>query len=386
MTVPEGLQVVSNGIMESHTSAPGKEIFTWSTHYPINIYDITFYAGKFEHFSDTMATGQGILHLDYYVMPENLEKAKEHFKQVKDVIRIYSKSFGPYPWIKEGFKLIESPFEGMEHQTAIAYGSGFSNLSFLGGDYIIVHETAHEWWGNAVSVSDFSDIWLQEGFATYSEMVFAENKLGYDASIFYAKNWLAPAINNKLPVVGPIGVNYWDYKNVDVYNKGAMILHTIRNILNDSTLFFDILQTYYREHAAMSHVTTSDFKEVLERKTGKDWGKFFDEYLYDRRVPVLNWYYGIYDKDSGSDKTKNVPFVIAKWANVPEGFIMPVTLDGTDCKVSATIEVSTKPTLFILKDLLPCSQLSCNKKRSYFDITSDTTILKEYEALHAGGK
>ena len=150
MTVPAGLQVVSNGIMESHSSKPGKETFTWSTHYPINIYNITFYAGKFEHFSDTLHTGQGILNLDYYVLPKNLEKAKEHFKQVKDVINIYSRSFGPYPWIKEGFKLVEGPFEGMEHQTAIAYGSGYSNLRWLGGDYIIVHETANEWWGNAV--------------------------------------------------------------------------------------------------------------------------------------------------------------------------------------------------------------------------------------------
>ena len=292
-------------------------------------------------------------------MPANLEKAKVHFKQVKDVINTYSKAFGPYPWIKEGYKLVESPYEGMEHQTAIAYGSSYSDMPWLGGDYIIVHETAHEWWGNAVSVSDFSDIWLQEGFATYSEMIFAENKMGYDSSLFYARLVLAGTINNKLPVVGPRDVSYWDYKDGDVYGKGALILNTIRNIVNDSTLFFDILQTFYREHAASSHVTTSDFIEVVERKTGKDWTRFFEAYLYSRDVPVLNLYFGYYDNDSGDNDRTNVPFVAAKWTHVPAGFSMPVTLDCKDGNASETIEVTTKPTIFYIKDMPSCHQLTC---------------------------
>ena len=388
MTVPAGLQVVSNGILESHTSEKGKEKYTWSTHYPINIYDITFYAGKFAHFSDTMSTSQGILNLDYYVMPQNLEKAREHFRQVKDVINIYSKSFGPYPWIKEGYKLVESPYEGMEHQTAIAYGSGYTNLSWVGGDYIIVHETAHEWWGNAVSVSDFSDIWLQEGFATYSEMLFAESKKGYDSSLVYAERWFAGTIRNKLPVIGPRDVSYWDYRDIDVYTKGAMILHTIRNIINDSTLFFDILHTYYREHAAKSHVTTADFIEVLERKTGKDWHKFFDVYLYNREVPALHWFYGSYDigPDQNSGVKTNIPFVVAKWVNVPEGFSMPVTLDCKDVNTSLTIEVTTKPAVFFLKNMTSCYSLLCNKRLSYFEVVKDDSILKEFEDLESGKK
>lgn len=386
MTVPAGLQVVSNGLIESHSTEPGKEIYTWSTHYPVNIYNITFYAGVFAHFGDTMATKQGPLKLDYYVLPENLEKAKKQFGQVKDVINIYSESFGPYPWIKEGFKLIEAPFEGMEHQTAIAYGSGYKDERWLGGDYIIVHETAHEWWGNAVTVSDFADIWLQEGFATYSEMVFAEKKMGYDASLFYAEYIMAPSINNKLPVVGPKEVNYWDYKDGDVYFKGAMILHTIRNVINDSTLFFDILQTFYSEHAGKSHVTSADFIELVERKTGKDWTMFFKAYLYDRRVPVLYWYYGSYESDlAGSDNQKiRQPFVVAKWMNVDEGFTMPVTVEGSNCNFSRTIDVTTIPGMFYLKDMPECKQLSCNKKRSYFDVISGEGVLNEYERLAAG--
>jgi aminopeptidase N len=381
MTVPEGLQVVSNGILENHSSIPGKETYTWSTHYPINIYNITFYAGKFEHIADTMTTIQGTLNLDYYVMPENLEKAKNHFRQVKDVINIYSSAFGPYRWIKEGYKLVESPFEGMEHQTAIAYGNGYEDIPWLGGDYIIVHESAHEWWGNAVSVSDFSDIWLQEGFATYSEMIFTEKKKGYDTSLMYANYWLAATVKNKFPVVGPKDVNYWDYKDGDVYGKGALILHTIRNVINDSTLFFDILQTFYREHAAKSHVTTADFKEVVERKTGKDWNKFFEVYLYNRKVPVLKWYYGSYDlgRETGGATGYAVPFVAAKWVNVPEGFTMPVTLNCRDSNISATINVTSKATVFYLKKFGTCDQLSCNMKRSYFTTESGPEILSEAE-------
>jgi len=381
MSVPAGLQVVSNGILESHTLKPGKEVFTWSTHYPVNIYNITFYAGKFEHFNDTMATEQGILNLDYYVLKENLTKAKKHFGQVKDVISFYSRSFGPYPWIKEGFRLVEGPYEGMEHQTAIGYGSGYSNLRRLGGDYIIVHETAHEWWGNAVSVSDFSDIWLQEGFATYSEMIFAEHKKGYDSSLSYARHWLSGWINNKLPVIGPPDVSYWNSKDNDVYNKGAMVLHTIRNILNDSTLFFNILQTFYIEHAGTSHVTTADFIEVVERKTGKDWDKFFEAYLYNREVPVLNWYPGSYTQaqDPDSIVLKKAPFVVAKWTNVPDGFSMPVELNCKEADVSVTIEVTTKPSLFYLRDTPYCNKMICNKRLSYYKSITNKSILEEIE-------
>lgn len=379
MTVPEGLQVVSNGIMRNHSLQSGKETFIWFTRYPVNTYNITFYAGKFEHFSDTMHTQQGVLDLDYYVLPQNLEKARQHFEQVKDVINLYSRSFGPYPWIKDGFRLVESPYEGMEHQTAIAYGSGYSNRAWLGGDYIIIHETAHEWWGNALSVSDFSDIWLHEGFATYSEMIFAEHKLGYDNSLLYARYFIAGLIKNKLPVVGPPDVRYWNKSDNDVYNKGAMVLHTMRNVMNDSTLFFDILQTFYREHAVSSHVTTADFIEVVERKTGKDWGKFFEAYLYSREVPVLYWYYSPVDKEAhyGNLDRKDVSVIAAKWLNVPEGFSMPVDYYCKEQNIYVRIEVTAKPTLFYFDDMTTCGKLICNRRLSYFDAVTDINVMTE---------
>ncbi len=348
MTVPADLQVISNGSMQSHTSIQGRDTYTWFTRYPINIRSVTFYAGRYEHFTDTMHTPQGILNLDYYVLPQNLARAKKHFVQVKDIINIYSGSYGPYPWMKEGFRLVEAPFEGMEHQTAIAYGSGYSNRAWLGGDYVIVHEAAHEWWGNAVSVSDFSDIWLPEGFAAYSEMLFAEKTLGYDNSLLYARYNIAALIKNRFPVAGPAGMSYRNESDNDVCNKGAMILHTIRNIVNDSTLFFDILQTFYSEHAAASHVTTEDFIRILERKTGKEWQQFFEVYLHRREVPVLHWYYSpaAIESMSGSPSGSGGPVIAAKWTGVPEGFSMPVDLFCKEQNITIRIEVTTRPELF----------------------------------------
>ena len=388
MTVPSGLQVVSNGIMQSNTSLQGKETYTWMTRYPVNVYNITFYAGKYEHFSDTMLTPHGILDLDYYVMPRNLARAKNHFLQVKEVISLYSRLYGPYPWMKEGFRLVESPYEGMEHQTAIAYGSGYTNRGWLGGDYVIVHEAAHEWWGNAVSVSDFRDIWLHEGFATYSEMLFAESTLGYENSLLYARYNIAASIKNRFPVVGPAGVSFWNNKDNDVYNKGAMILHTIRNIVNDSTLFFDILQTFYSEHAAASHVTTEDFIRVVESKTGRDWRNFFEVYLQRREVPVLHWYFspaGI-EGASGPPTGNGGPVIAAKWTGVPEGFSMPVDLFCKEQNVTITIEVSTKPELFYNEALSKCTRLICNRRLSYFDPVTVKGVLHEAGSYSSGAK
>jgi len=257
----------------------------------------------------------------------------------------------------------------------------------LGGDYIIVHEAAHEWWGNAVSVSDFSDIWLQEGFATYSEILFAEHALGYENSLLYARYHIAGSIRNRFPVSGPSGVSYWNDNDNDVYNKGAMILHTIRNIVNDSTLFFDILQTFYSEHAAASHVTTEDFISVIERKTGKDWRKFFEVYLYRREAPVLHWFYspsGNYES-SGSQTGKSIPVIAAKWTGVPEGFSMPVDLFCKEEDVTVRIEVTATPSLFYNEVLMNCERLICNRRLSYFDAVSTVSVMEESRSAAGPG-
>lgn len=381
VTVPEGLQVVSNGIMTGHSSSAGLESFVWETQYPENIYNITFYGGHFEYLSDTLMTSQGILKLGYYVLPENLDIAKSHFTQVKDVLNCYSELFGPYPWINEGFKLIESPYEGMEHQTAIAYGNRFKNSSILGGDYIIVHESAHEWWGNAVSVSDFSDIWLQEGFATYSECLFVEKKLGRARALEYISYMLAPFIYNKLPVVGPRDVGYWDFKDIDVYFKGAMILHSLRNIIANDSVFFDILRTFYSDHARGSHPDSHDFISLVEHKTGRSWKNFFDVYLNQRETPLLEWYYSN-GKDEGMSipqLKQGKPFIIARFSRVPEGFTMPVTFFCTDTKSTFKIEVTNELMLFYLPSEFDCTRILCNPDLTYFENSPTFKILSELE-------
>ena len=383
MTVPAGLKVVSNGIMTDHVTDGVKEKFTWETHYPINVYNITFYAGDFAHFSDTMRTSEGILILDHFVLPYHLDTARVHFSQVSNVIRIFSEAFGPYPWMNEGFKLVESPFEGMEHQTAIAYGSGFKYSSLLGGDYIIIHETAHEWWGNAVSVSNFSDIWLQEGFATYAEIVFAEHVQGYSNSLEYIKYSIAPYINNKRPVVGPRDVGFWDHKDSDVYFKGAMLLHTMRNIIANDSLFFDIIRSFYESYALKEHPTTADFISLVEKKTGKEWDAFFNVYLFQRETPQLLWYNYCPGESPETlpGGIRNVPFIIARWSRVPEGFIMPVRFLCENVDMSVNLEVTTEPLLFYLPKDMNCINLICNPEMSYFEKRFSVAVLSEFEGL-----
>ena len=164
-----------------------------------------------------------------------------------------------------------------------------------------------------------------------------------------------------------------------------MVLHTIRNVLNDSTLFFDILQTFYREHASSSHVTTADFIEVVERKTGTDWDKFFEAYLYRREVPVLYWYYDPAGIDEGYPTAERnvVPVIAAKWLNVPDGFSMPAEFYCKEENVTVRIEVTTKPTLFYVGNMTACSKLICNKRLSYFDAVTGTSVLAE--ARSSGG-
>jgi len=369
MSVPEGLKVVSNGRLKEHTSGKGEESYTWETHYPINPYNITFYAADFVHFSDTLNTPQGVLNLDYHVLPYNLDVARSHFRQTKEVISVFTDAFGPFPWIKEGFKLVESPFAGMEHQTAIAYGNGYRSNSIQGGDPIIIHEAAHEWWGNAVTVSDYSDIWLQEGFATYAEFIFVEHKLGHKKALEYFAWYLAPWIKNKLPVVGPTNVSYWDHRDNDVYHKGAMILHTIRNIISDDTLFFDIIKTFYHDYAVGAHPVTADFINLVENKTGRSWKTFFDVYLYQAATPFLEWDYTSFavEEALASGIASGVPVLIAKWSRVPDDFVMPVRFLCTESKIPVIIEVTTKPLVYYLPKTIECNYIICNPEWSYFE-------------------
>jgi len=185
VTIPEGFFCVSNGKLQQRIKENGRETFVWKTLYPINTYNATIYIGNFKHFTLPYKKQDSILNLDFYVLTYNLDKAKSHFQQASEIIRFYEMRFGDYPWWNEGYKLVESPYKGMENQTAIAYGNDYKNWIGKNFDYIILHETAHEWWGNSVSASDYAEIWLHEGFATYSEALYVEHTEGYNAYLKY---------------------------------------------------------------------------------------------------------------------------------------------------------------------------------------------------------
>jgi aminopeptidase N len=297
--VPKGYTAVSNGKIVAaskryFSSAPGAdhELVPWSWHisYPINIYNITFYIGNFKLLHDTYYSEvtHDTLQLNHYVLEQNYEIAKTHFQQLKKYLAFYEETFGPYPWYRDGFKLVESPYAGMEHQSAIAYGNGYHNDQYNGFDYIILHETAHEWWGNSVTANDLAEGWIHEGFATYAEALYVEKTKGHPAYINYILNNRLLIVNRR-PLVGEKGIRYFNYHDGDIYNKGSWVLHSLRYAVGNDSLFFDILHSFYMENK-YSQISSDKLEEVVNRKTGKDFHWFFEQYLHNRFVPQLDYY------------------------------------------------------------------------------------------------
>lgn len=350
VTVPKGLTVVSNGVQTAHVTIEGKERFTWQTTYPINNYNITFYAGNFVTYSEEFQGIDTTFSLHYYVLPEHFEKSREAFTQTAPILHFYEKTFGPYPWAREGFKLVGSPFEGMEHQTAIAYGTKARTM--MGVDYIILHETAHEWFGNSVSVPDVSDIFIHEGFATYAEILYMEQLHGKTAADKYLRTY-SLFIKNKNPIVGVPNVNFWNYKDTDPYMKGAWALHGLRFVVNNDSLFFDILHSFYNQQAYKT-TTVQDFTTFVNTKTGSDLSWYFQQYLYKREVPVLE-----YTKVFSDNELK----LTMRWTKVDTSFVLPVELfvDSTPLRIEPTTEIQT----VTVKDF---ENISFNIAPAYFAI------------------
>lgn len=326
--VPKGLKGISNGKLVEVIKGEQTDTWVWQTSYPINLYNITFYVGDFEKITIPHQNKE----LEFYVLPYSAEKAKEHFKQTVPILEYFEKAFGEYPWWNDGFKMVESPFEGMEHQTAIAYGNGYKNSPPYYFDYIILHETAHEWWGNSLSATDMSELWLHEGFATYSEAMYVEEKFGYQAYLNYLLMYRI-GILNKRPVIGPRDVHYTKYKDGDLYVKGAWFLHSLRFAIDNDSLFTAIIQTFAVENR-MQSVTTEDFLNLVKRKTGKDFGWLFQQYLYQRESPVL-----VYQYKPGEEKNT----VSYYWENTVEGFNLPVLFkfESGEKWVTPTREIQT---------------------------------------------
>ena len=307
-SVPKGLVAVGNGNLRGKDTSEHFDTYHWHVSYPINTYNVTLYAGNFVLLDETYMNPEGKrMDMHHYVLPNNLEKARDHFNQVHDIIAIFEKYFGPYPWFRDGFRLVESPYMGMEHQTAIAYGNGYSNDLAGGTDYIILHEAAHEWWGNGVTASDLGDVWLQEGFATYAEVVYLEEMVGKTVADDHLR-WYRFFIKNKYPVVSPRDRRWFHFrKHGDVYTKGAWILHSLRNQMENDKLFFSILKSFSEDNM-YGIVDSEDFVELVNAKSGSDYHWFFNHYLYTHQAPELHF---------AIDKQGNMRY---RWANTHPDF------------------------------------------------------------------
>ena len=314
LIVPKGYQAISNGRLINETVENKKSTFHWSVTYPINNYNTTFYIGKYAHITDH----HNGVDLDYYVLKKNKKKAEKHFEQVKKMLDAFTHYFGEYPYIKDGYKLVEAPYWGMEHQSAIAYGNNYKNNKW-GFDFIILHESGHEWWGNHVSCSDHADLWIHEAFCTYSEALYVEYYQGKEASIEYL-NEQKKKIENNAPIKGPYDVNFNDFGSADMYYKGSNMLHTLRTLLENDVLWFSILKGLQKQFG--DQTTSSDqIIAYFNRRTSKNFSDFFSHYLNSAESPKIE-----YNVDQRGDELS----IIYRYSNTSEKFDMPVryTLDG----------------------------------------------------------
>jgi aminopeptidase N len=294
ITVPPELDEISNGRLQARTILPdGWVRYDWFVSYPINNYCVTFNIGKYAHFSDEYVGQDGEpLTLDYYVLPKNLEKAKEHFKQVKTMLAVYEKYFGKYPFPRDGYKLVECPHTGMEHQSCIAYGNrylgGFRGRSSsdvgLKFDFIIIHESAHEWWGNSVTMKDIADMWIHESFAAYAESLFVEDQYGRAEALKYI-NGKKGNVRNEFPIISEYGL--YRKSPADMYDKGQLILNTLRSVLDDDALWFSILRGLQATFK-YQNVSAEDIFGYVNRKSGKDLSYFFEQYFKRAQIPKLD--------------------------------------------------------------------------------------------------
>ena len=336
-TVPKELYCVSNGRLLEVLDSPDetKRIFTWTVNNPLNNYNISVQLGHYIAIKDTIIRDSGIDTLTYYVLDYHEEIGKNHFKQSKDIIRFFEKYFGEFQWWDDGYKLVEVSYLGMEHQSAVTYGNNWSNW---GGerswtnkyygivDGLLFHETAHEWWGNSITAIDPAHMWIQEGFAVYSEALFIEHKLGNNVMIdFLLKK--REGIKNNLPIVGPVNENYWAFG--DSYNKGAWVLHTLRNMIANDDLWFSILKNFAIDNAK-GHVSTETFLNYIIKATGKNYQLVFYQYFYDHRPPTFEYY------QLGQT-------FYYRWSNVISGFTMPVDIDlnGVEKRLEVSEELGS---------------------------------------------
>ncbi len=322
VAIPSNLVDVSNGKFVGKTDlGDGYTRWDWHVHYPINNYDVSMNIGNYVHFSDQL----GDLPLDFYVLPEDLDKAKVQFAQAKGMIEAYQHYFGPYPFAKDGYKLIEAPYSGMEHQSAVTYGNLFKN-GYLGRDwtgvgisprfdFIIIHESGHEWFGNSITALDPADMWIHEGWTTYLESLYVEYRWGKADAIKYLSGY-RPKIHNLRAIVAERGVNAEPTE--DQYFKCALMLNTLRSIVDNDARWFALIHAFYQRYK-YQNIQTEDVVAWFNQNTGMNLTPFFKQYLRHPSIPRLELLFG---------EAPNM--VLYKWAADEEDFAMPVRVGSPD--------------------------------------------------------
>ena len=321
VTNPKGLTNVSNGRLRALVENDNNTVTShWFVNNPINNYGVNVNIGDYVNFSEVYAGEKGDLDMDYWVLSDNLEKAQEHFKDAPKMMKAFEYWFGPYPFYEDSFKLVEVPYLGMEHQSSVTYGNKFMrgylgrDLSGTGWglkfDFIIIHEAGHEWFANNITYKDIADMWIHEGFTAYSENLFLDYYYGKEASADYVIG-TRPNIRNDKPLIGEYNVN--NEGSGDMYYKGANMLHTLRQLVEDDEKWRQILRGLNSKFYHQT-VTTKQIEDYLSKMTNKDLSAFFNQYLRTTKIPTLE-----YIIENGKLKYR--------WINVVDGFDMPIQIE-----------------------------------------------------------
>ena len=322
VSIPNNLVDVSNGRFMGKTDlGDGYTRWDWFVHYPINNYDVSVNIGNYQHFSDRL----GDLDMDFYVLPEDMEKARKQFSQAKGMIEAFEHYFGEYPFKKDGYKLVEVPYSGMEHQSAVTYGNHFANgyleRDWTGVgisprfDFIIIHESGHEWFGNSITAADPSDMWIHEGWTTYLESLYVEYMYGKADAIKYLNGYMSK-VKNERPIITLRGVN--GEPPPDQYFKGVLFINTLRSIVDDDKRWWKLLHDLY-QHFKYQNIMTDDMEQFFNQQTGMNLTPIFDQYLRHPSIPTLELKF---DNAGGT--------VSYRWKTDEPGFQMPVRVGKKD--------------------------------------------------------
>lgn len=364
ITVPDPMVNVSNGRLRDTTRHEnGMTTWSWFVSSPINNYNVSVNAGNYRNFTDTFDGKKGQLDLSYWVLEQHLEKAKKQFRQVKPMMRCFEDWFGPYPFYKDSFKLVQTPHLGMEHQSAVAYGNGFKNgyrgkdLSGTGWglkwDFIIIHESGHEWWGNSITTKDIADMWVHEGFTSYSESIYTECRFGKEAGAEYTRG-LRDRIQNKKPITGKYGLN--NEGSGDMYYKGHNMLHMIRQIVDNDSTWKQLLRGLQKEFYHQT-VTSDQVERYIIAGSGKDLDDVFDQYLHYADIPTFQYYIRngrLFYRWKADVSQFDMPLEVTLNSADTYSFIYPTSnlWKQSELNLEKTSNFSINPNYYIQKDSL----------------------------------